>query len=72
MPPIPEPAPPKQITYPNVVMEVQPLPAGGVVLLVHAPGETLLFPMVGEYAQALGKKLSAPRVIPAHQNGHGR
>lgn len=74
LPPIPQPVgqpvpPPKQITYPNVVINVQPV-EGGVVLIIAAPGETLLFPMGAEYAQDLGRKLSAPHVIPA-TNGHG-
>jgi len=75
MPAVPQPqqmqvAPPKQITYPNVVIEAQALPEGNRVLIIQAPGEVLLFPMSGEYAEALGKKLTAPHIIPAGQNGH--
>ncbi|HWF25163.1 MAG TPA: hypothetical protein VG275_06940 [Solirubrobacteraceae bacterium] len=67
---IPQPVPPpKQITYPNVIIEVQPQPEGHVVMVIAAPGETLVFPMGVEYAQELGKKLTAPRIIPA-ANGH--
>jgi len=66
-------SPPKQITYPNVVIDCQPLPEGNVMLVVSAPAgaptEVLIFPMSGEYAQELGRKLIAPHIIPA-TNGH--
>lgn len=59
----------KQVTYPDVAIDVQPGPApGSLILVIVAPGETLLFPMNTAYAQALGKKLTAPRVIPASPN----
>jgi hypothetical protein len=72
IPPPPTPvAEPKQITFPNVVIDAQPLPDGEVVILmIAAPGETMLFPMSVEYAQNLGRKLTAPHVIPA-TNGQG-
>jgi hypothetical protein len=56
---------PKQITYPNVAIEVQPGPEGSVALVIMAPGEVLVFPMVADYAAELGRKLTAPRVVPA-------
>lgn len=56
---------PKQITYPSVAIEVQPGPDGTVALIVMAPGEVLVFPMGADNAAELGKKLSAPRIVPA-------
>jgi hypothetical protein len=70
MPTVPMPVAPKQITYPNVAIDVQPLPDGNLMLVIQAPGETLIFPMGGEYAAALGHKLTAPHIVPA-TNGHG-
>jgi hypothetical protein len=64
---------PKQVTYPNVVIDVQPLPDGNRMLVIQAPAgaptEVLLFPMSGDYADELGKKLTAPHIVPAN-NGH--
>ena len=44
---------------------------------LNAPGEVLVFPMGVEYAQNLGKQLSAPRIVTAPAgvvpiNGNGR
>lgn len=75
MPAIPQPSPPKQITYPNVVIDVQPLPDGNLMLAIiepaGAPTTVHMFPMSAEYAAELGRKLTAPHIIPAAANGHG-
>lgn len=77
MPAIPQPpvVMPKQITYPNVVIDVQPLPDGNQMLVISepagAPHTVHLFPMPAEYAEALGRKLTAPHIIPAASSGSG-
>ena len=74
--PIPMPVA-KQILYPNVQISVNPSPDGNIHLVIVAPGEVLVFPMGVEYAQNLGKQLSAPRIVTAPAgvvpiNGNGR
>ena len=59
----------KQVLYSNVLIDVQSDPAGNVLLVIAATGETLVFPMGAEYARELGKKLTAPRVAVANGNG---
>jgi hypothetical protein len=73
--------PVKITTYPNVHIDVQPSPDGKltnlVVSVVHSHplgpqnviDEQIVIPMPIEYAETLGKKLSAPHIVVAPANG---
>ena len=56
-------------------ISVQPAPDGMRILVIQAPAnaptEVLLFPMSAEYAEGLGKQLTAPHIVTAGSNGHG-
>lgn len=61
---------PEVITYPNVQIDVQTDPSGAVILIVDVLSPVGVmkrhaYPMNAAYAEALGKKLSAPRVVVA-------
>jgi hypothetical protein len=54
-----------QTTYPNVAIDLldpAQCPPGQRIMVIQNQQDILLFPMPIEYAQALGKKLSAPSV----------
>ena len=64
-------------TFPNVAIDVARDPSGNLALTVDVlgKGERLVFPMGAEYAEKLGQKLTAPRVVVAPAgavNGNGR
>jgi hypothetical protein len=45
--------------YRSVVIEAQELPDGKVGLVIHTPGEVLVFPMPPEYAERVAGDLTA-------------
>lgn len=71
---------PELVQHPNVSIDVQSDPNGNVRLVCDVIGpvgviKRLVFPMSAAYAEDLGRKLTAPRVIvagPGAINGNGR
>lgn len=49
------PASPK-VEYPSSAFDWQPLPDGLIALIIHVPGQVLLFPMTDKYAAELNQR----------------
>lgn len=67
--------PPRQIIErapPFTHMEVRPGPPGMVMLVIldKLNNELHSYPLATEYAEELGRELTAPRVVMPGQNGH--
>lgn len=55
---------PRYITYPEAGVGVEDMPNGGRALVFYCPNEVITFPMTGEAAQKIGRKLASTLIVP--------